>query len=139
MIDFVDEFMEYQKAFMTVCSDIRKKNLMTFPVLTYSLLYQNGKFVDEEFARWCSKHNMEWADSNFFISEDITSLSSCCRLVNDFSKLQGFINSIGGTSLKIGSVKVNTINLMRIAYESEKVFQSIWKFLLKELIYVLKH
>lgn len=120
MIDFVDEFMEYQKAFMTVCSDIRKKNLMTFPVLTYSLLYQNGKFVDEEFARWCSKHNMEWADSNFFISEDITSLSSCCRLVNDFSKLQGFINSIGGTSLKIGSVKVNTINLMRIAYESEK-------------------
>ena len=92
--------------------------MFTFPVLTYSLLYQNGEFVDKEFARWCSDHNSLWCDSNFFVSGDVTSLSSCCRLVNDFSKLDGFINSIGGTSLKIGSVKVNTMNLMRIAYES---------------------
>ena len=92
--------------------------MFTFPVLTYSLLYQNGKFVDEKFARWCSDHNTEWNDSNFFISDNVTALSSCCRLVNDFSKLDGFINSIGGTSLKIGSVKVNTINLRRIAIES---------------------
>ena len=70
--------MEYQKAFMNVVSDIRSKNMMTFPVLTYSLLRQNGKFVDEETARWCCKHNMKWADSNFFISDDITSLSNCC-------------------------------------------------------------
>lgn len=41
-----------------------------------------------------------------------------CRLLSDTSKLDGFINSIGGTALSIGSVKVNTINLMRIAYES---------------------
>lgn len=63
---------------MNVVSDIRSKNMMTFPVLTYSLLRQNGKFVDEETARWCCKHNMKWADSNFFISDDITSLSNCC-------------------------------------------------------------
>ena len=94
--------------------------MFTFPVLTYSLLFQDGKFVDEEFARWCSDHNTDWCDSNFFVSGDVTSLSSCCRLVNDFTKLNGFINSIGGTSLKIGSVKVNTMNLMRIAYESGK-------------------
>lgn len=120
VIDYIEELIEFQKAFMRVVSRIRTEMMFTFPVLTYSLLYQNGKFVDEEFARWCSDHNTEWCDSNFYIGESVTSLSSCCRLVNDFTKLDGFINSIGGTSLKIGSVKVNTINLMRIAYESRR-------------------
>ena len=118
VIDYIDDIIEFQKAFMRVISKIRSEMMFTFPVLTYSLLYQKGKFVDEEFARWCSDHNTEWNDSNFFISDNVTALSSCCRLVNDFSKLDGFINSIGGTSLKIGSVKVNTINLRRIAIES---------------------
>ena len=116
MIDYEDEFIEYQKAFMKVVSDIRSKNMMTFPVLTYSLLRKNGKFVDEDFAKWCCKHNMKWCDSNFYVSEDITSLSSCCRLVSDIKDL-GYFNSLGGTALEVGSVKVNTINLARIAYE----------------------
>lgn len=42
-----------------------------------------------------------------------------CRLLSDTSKLKGFINSIGGTALSIGSIKVNTINLMHIVYELE--------------------
>ena len=103
---------------MNVVSDIRSKNMMTFPVLTYSLLRQNGKFVDEETAKWCCKHNMKWADSNFFISDDITSLSNCCRLLSNVKDL-GYFNSIGGTALEVGSIKVNTINLARIAYESK--------------------
>ena len=84
------------------------------------MLYKDGKFQDEEFARWCSDHNTKWNDSNFFMSDNVGVLSNCCRLLSDTSKLEGFINSIGGTALSIGSIKVNTINLMRIAYESEK-------------------
>ena len=38
MVMYTDEFIEYEKAFMKVVSDIRSKNMMTFPVLTYSLL-----------------------------------------------------------------------------------------------------
>ena len=87
--------------------------------LTYSLLYQNGHFIDESFARWCSDHNTKWNDSNFFVSGDVTTLSNCCRLLSDTTKLNAFINSIGGTALSIGSVKVNTINLMRIALVSD--------------------
>lgn len=119
MIDYIDDMIEYQKAFMEVCSHIREQNMMTFPVLTYALLRQDGKFVNEDFAKWCCKHNMKWADSNFFISEDVTSLSNCCRLVSDVENL-GYFNSIGGTALEVGSVKVNTINLARIAYENKK-------------------
>lgn len=129
-IDYMEDFMEHQKTFMEVVSEIRSCNMFTFPVLTYSLLYKDGKFVDEPFARWCSNHNMLWNDSNFFMSDDVTTLSNCCRLLSDSTKLGGFINSIGGTALSIGSVKVNTINLMRIAYESEfneKKYLSILK------------
>ena len=77
------------------------------------------QFQDEEFARWASKHNMKWADSNFFISDNVGVLSNCCRLLSDTSKLTAFTNSIGGSALSIGSCRVSTINLMRIAYESK--------------------
>lgn len=131
-IDYVEEFIEHQKIFMEVVSEIRQENMFTFPVLSYSLLYKDGKFVDEEFARWCSDHNCKWNDSNFFVSGDVTTLSNCCRLLSDTSKLSGFINSIGGTALSIGSVKVNTINLVHIFYElgeevTEKKYLNILK------------
>ena len=117
IIDYADEIIEYQKIFMEVCSEIRSQNMMTFPVLTYCLLFQDDAFVDEDFAKWCCKHNMKWGDSNFFVSEDVTSLSNCCRLVSDIKNL-GYMNSIGNVALEVGSIKVNTINLARIAYES---------------------
>lgn len=126
-IDYFNIFVMHQKAFMEVVSEIRNQNIFTYPVLTYSLLYKNYKFVDEVFARWCSDHNTEWNDSNFFQSDSTGTLSNCCRLLSDTSKLDAFINSIGGTALSIGSVQVNTINLVRIAYEAngseEKYFE----------------
>lgn len=131
--DYADEFIEHQKIFMEVVSKIRQENMFTFPVLTYSLLYKDGKFVDEDFARWCSDHNCKWNDSNFFVSGDVTTLSNCCRLLSDTSKLKGFINSIGGTALSIGSVKVNTINLVHIFYElGEEVTEKKYLNLLKK-------
>lgn len=78
IVDYLEDVREYQKAFMKVVSQIRNENMMTFPVLTYCLLRKDGKFVDEEFAKWCCEHNMKWADSNFFVSDDINSLSNCC-------------------------------------------------------------
>ena len=117
-IDHIEELVEAQKIFMEVVSETRTVNMFTYPVLTYSLLYQDGKFQDEEFARWASKHNMQWSDSNFFVSDNVGVLSNCCRLLSDTQKLDAFINSIGGTALSVGSCRVSTINLVRIAYES---------------------
>lgn len=132
-VDYIDEFIEHQKIFMEVVSKTRQENMFTFPVLTYSLLYKDGKFADEKFARWCSDHNCKWNDSNFFVSGDVTTLSNCCRLLSDTSKLKGFINSIGGTALSIGSVKVNTINLVHIFYElGEEVTEKKYLNLLKK-------
>lgn len=119
VIDCIDEIIEYQKDFMNVLSQIRRENVMTFPVMTFALLRKDGKFVDEEFAKWCCNHNRRWADSNFFISDDINSLSNCCRLKSNIKDL-GYFNSLGGTALEVGSVKVNTVNLARLAYENSK-------------------
>lgn len=134
-IDEIEGLIEHEKMFMEVVSDIRSENMFTFPILTYSLLKRNditeeekeemlrtknwNVFVDNDFSRWCSDHNMKWNDSNFFMSDNVGTLSNCCRLLSDTKKLDAFINSIGGTALSIGSIKVNTINLMRIALESE--------------------
>jgi hypothetical protein len=62
VIDHIDEIIEHQKVFMEVVSETRKNTMMTFPVLTYSLLYQNGRFVDEEFARCGLDRGIDWSD-----------------------------------------------------------------------------
>lgn len=76
-IDHIEDFIECQKVFMEVVSQVREENMFTFPVLTYSLLYKDKKFEDEDFARWCSNHNMKWSDSNFFVSDNVGVLSNC--------------------------------------------------------------
>lgn len=118
-IDCIEELINCQKVFMEVVSEIRDSNMFTYPILTYSLLYKDDKFQDEDFARWCSSHNRKWSDSNFFVSDNVGVLSNCCRLLSDTTELNPFINSIGGTALSVGSCRVSTINLVRIAYESK--------------------
>ena len=118
MVDELEGIMEFQKIFLEEMSDTRSENMFTFPVNTISLIKKDGRFVDEEFAKWACKHNMKWNDSNFFVDDSVTSLSNCCRLKSNISDL-GFFNSIGGTALQVGSVKVSTINLARIAYTSK--------------------
>ena len=129
MIDELDGIKEFQKIFMETEATIRNENMFTFPVYSASMLRQKGKFVDEEYAKWMVKQicivntiNEKnqisgWYDSNFFIDDSVTSLSNCCRLKSNIDDL-GYFNSIGGTALKVGSVKVSTINLARIAYET---------------------
>ena len=78
VMDYIDEIIEHEKAFMETEAEIRKSVFHTFPVFTYALLFQNGKFVDEEFARWCNKNNLQWYDSNFYIGDSVTNLASCC-------------------------------------------------------------
>ena len=118
MIDSLDEIKEFQKLFMKTVAEIREHNMFTFPILTISLLRKDGKFEDEEFAKWGIEHNRHWNDSNLFIDDNVTSLSNCCRLKSNIDDL-GYFNSIGGTALKVGSVKVSTVNLARIALEVE--------------------
>lgn len=118
MVDEIEGIMTFQKWFMEEMSEIKKTNMFTFPVNSISMLKtKQGELVDEEFCKWAIEHNMKWSDSNLFVDTSVNSLSNCCRLKSDINNL-GFFSSIGGTALSVGSVKVSTINLARIAYES---------------------
>ena len=117
MIDYEEEIINFQRIYMEEMAHIRKENMFTFPVSTISLLRQNGEFVDKPFAEWAIRHNMQWNDSNIFVDDSVNSLSNCCRLKSDIRDL-GYFNSIGGTALKVGSVKVSTINLARLALDT---------------------
>ena len=115
MIDEEEEIIQFQKDFIDVVNQIREENVFTFPVLTASLLYQNNKFVDEDFAKWACEASRKWNLFNFFTDSTVNSLSNCCRLKSDVTEL--YFNSIGGTALKVGSVKVATLNIARLAYQ----------------------
>ena len=135
MIDDIEGIMEFQKLYMETMSEIRAHNMMTFPVSTISILKQNGKCVDEDFARWAINHNMKWNDSNLFVDSSVNSLSNCCRLKSNIEDI-GYFNSIGGTALKVGSVKVSTVNLARLALENhseQKYLNALEKLLIVDL------
>lgn len=119
MMEHKEGILKFEKWFLEEMAAIKDRGRMfTFPVNTISLLKQDGEFVDKEFAEWASNHNKRWNDSNIFADNSVTSLSNCCRLKSDIAEL-GYFNSIGGSALKVGSVKVSTINLARIAYEAK--------------------
>ena len=136
MIDYEEEIIEFQKWYMETMAEIRQDNMFTFPVSTISLLRQNGEFVDKEFAEWSIKHNMEWSDSNLFVDTSVNSLSNCCRLKSNIKEL-GYFNSVGGTALKVGSVKVSTVNLARIALDTSTEYEYL-KELEKRVVINLK-
>lgn len=145
MIDHKEGIIKFEKWFLEEMAAIKDRGRMfTFPVNSISLLKKDNKFVDEEFARWCSNHNRRWNDSNIFADKDVTSLSNCCRLKSNIKDL-GYFNSIGGSALKVGSVKVSTVNLARIAYEcgsKEKKFLDILKDRLiinMEMLHTIRH
>lgn len=135
MYDHLDGIMDFQKMYMEEMAEIRKENMFTFPVSSISMIRKDGKFLDEEFAEWAISHNMKWSDSNFFIDDNVSSLSNCCRLKSDIRDL-GYFNSIGGTALKVGSVKVNTINLARLALDTNTKEEYLEELKVRALVVV---
>ena len=141
MIDYEEEIIEFQTWYMEVMAEIRSENMFTFPVSTISLLRKEGNFdlnsldayEDREFAEWAITHNMKWSDSNIFQDTSVNSLSNCCRLKSDIRDL-GYFNSIGGTALKVGSVKVSTINLARIALDTDTEAEYIGELARRTLV-----
>ncbi len=121
VIKHVDEIVEVEMFFLKVINDILAHKVMTFPVITDCMLFdeEKGKFVNEKTARRFSDLNMKWNNANMYCGTDISTLSTCCRVLNNVDtmneKLRGFANFIGGSDLNIGSVAVVTVNLPHYA------------------------
>lgn len=105
-----------QKDFMHWLNQERLKCILTFPVVSLCLIYQDHKFLDEDLYQFAAKEYAE-GDSFFtYISDSADSLSSCCRLSSKISKPQfNFTN--GQLSEMTGSKNVITLNLNRIVQD----------------------
>ena len=108
-----------QKDFLHWFNQERLKCILTFPVVSVCLIYQNGEFLDKELYEFTCK---EYAEGNSFftyISDSADSLSSCCRLSSKIEKPQfNFTN--GQLSEMTGSKNVITLNLNRIIQDWAK-------------------
>lgn len=97
----------------------RQKELLTFPVLTASLLTTKDGFADAEFMRYCAGQ-MEKGHSFFvYMSDSVDSLASCCRLRNELAD-NTFSYTLGAGGVVTGSAQVITINIHRAVRENGK-------------------
>ena len=113
-----------QKDFLHWFNQERLKVILTFPVVSVCLIYQNGEFVDKELADFVTQEYSEGNSFFTYISDSADSLSSCCRLSSKIEKPQfNFTN--GQLSEMTGSKNVITLNLNRIIQDWCKSIGSI--------------
>lgn len=81
-----------------------------------TLLYKDGKFEDEEMARFVAEEYARGHSFFTYISDSVDSLSSCCRLKNKIQTHEfNFTN--GNMGVETGSKSVITLNLNRIVQD----------------------
>lgn len=105
-----------QREFMQWFNDERLRTILTFPVESFSLIYRDGKFEDEETARFVAEEYARGHSFFTYISDTVDSLSSCCRLRNKL-KTREFSFTNGNMGIMTGSKSVITLNLSRITQD----------------------
>lgn len=108
-----------QKEFMMWFNAERLKCMITFPVESVSLLYQNGEFVDKEMFEFVCEEYARGHSFFTYISDSVDSLSSCCRLKN-ILQTKEFSFTNGNMGIMTGSKSVITLNLNRIVQDWDK-------------------
>lgn len=102
-----------QREFMQWFNEERLKSILTFPVESYALVYKDGKFLDNESAKFVAEEYARGHSFFTYISDTVDSLSSCCRLKNMLTTKEfNFTN--GNMGIQTGSKSVITLNLNRI-------------------------
>lgn len=71
-----------QKDFLHWFNQERLRCILTFPVVSCTLLYKDGEFQDKEFYEFICQEYAEGNSFFLYISDTVDSLSSCCRLKN---------------------------------------------------------
>lgn len=91
---------------------------MRFPVVTFNLLLdENKNILDKDSLDFISKVNCNSGCFNIYANIG-EKLASCCRLINDTSRMPARFDSFSNGGSQIGSHRVVTINMPRIALKS---------------------
>jgi len=114
-VDF-ESVQQLQVIFMNWYNRESEKQNFTFPVITANHVTEKGVITDEAFLDFAASANLPFGVLNFYTGP-ATCLSSCCRLRSEL--IREHTNSLGTGSVSIGSHRVCTINLPRVAIEAE--------------------
>jgi ribonucleoside-triphosphate reductase len=115
-----ESFNWLQQDFMQWFNEERTHCVLTFPVESFAMVYQDGKFADQASADFVAEEYARGHSFFTYISDTVDSLSSCCRLKNKIqTKEFNFTN--GNMGLQTGSKSVITLNLNRILQDWARV------------------
>ena len=119
-----DSLCWLQKEFMQWFNKERLRCILTFPVESVTLLYKDGKFVDEDMYNFVCEEYARGHSFFTYISDTVDSLSSCCRLKNKLqTKEFNFTN--GNMGVMTGSKSVITLNLNRIVQDWSNTMKNL--------------
>ena len=114
----MDSTRKLQEVFLEWFRMERQKELLTFPVITASLLVKDGKAVDTEFQDFLSLQMTAGHSFFIYMSDSVDSLASCCRLRNELAD-NTFSYSLGAGGVVTGSSQVITLNMNRFMQTSK--------------------
>lgn len=114
-----------------------------FPICSVNLFVnEKGEIVDQDFLEWLSKNNIEKACFNIYVNKGYR-VATCCRLSNSMSEIRKIrSDTFGNGGISIGSSRVVTLNLPRIARLSngskERFFEILERFVVnaKDLLMI---
>ena len=107
-----------QKMFMKWFNQLRLKQVLTFPVETFAMVYdpETKDIIDKEYKDLCAEMYSEGHSFFTYISDSADSLASCCRLRNKLAE-NTFNPTSGLTGVETGSCNVITLNISRIVQD----------------------
>ena len=107
-----------QKMFMKWFNQLRLKQVLTFPVETFAMVYdpKTKDIIDKEYKDLCAEMYSEGHSFFTYISDSADSLASCCRLRNKLAE-NTFNPTSGLTGVETGSCNVITLNINRIVQD----------------------
>lgn len=114
--EFIEKVKEIQKIVIRfLAKGTPDGGVYPFPVLTANfILDENKEIKDKEFLQFIVEHNSKGI-FNFYCSNDARKYSMCCRFQPDYKDLH--FDSFGNGGINVGSIKVVTVNLNRVALE----------------------
>ena len=97
----------------------RNKDRYLLPVTDIKMKWMEIESVEVENVSVDDVYDIELEENHYFPANGI--ISHNCRLISnqEFLEMASSVNSFGGGNISLGSHRVNTVNLARIAYECD--------------------
>ena len=116
-----------QRYFMHWFNQERTKALLTFPVVTVSVLHDGTELIDKNYESFICDEISEGNSFFIYSSDTADSLSSCCRLKNVITdQINDFSYSLGAGGVMTGSINVMTLNLNRFIQDTFRLNGGVW-------------